>query len=120
MKKMFPETMNMLSALSGFQGALIVNVDTGQVLDYSENSSIKMTKQVASSCVKSLKKYASVRQDLKIADILEQFFITTSKHYHIFYNVPQFDNVVIYIIFQRYTMKHYIAEQMEHAILSMH
>ncbi|QMT32366.1 hypothetical protein [Alysiella filiformis] len=119
MQKLFPKTMQKIATIEGFQGAVIVNFGTKEVLDYQENAPLDL-RQVGEVCANMVQRHANMVKVLELSDVAERILITTKLHYHIIYLVPQFESVAIYVIVKRYTMLSYVTQVVEDAVYSMH
>lgn len=119
MQKLFPKTIQQIAAIEGFQGAVIVNFNTKEVLDYGEASPLDL-RHIGEVCANMVKRHANMVNTLQLSDVTERILITTKQHYHIIYIVPQFESVAIYVIVNRYIMLSYVTQVVEDAVYSMH
>lgn len=119
MQKLFPKTMQQIAAIEGLQGAVIVNFNTKEVLDYNEKLPLNLY-QVGELCANMIKRHTDMVKVLELSDVVERMLITTKLHYHIIYLVPQFESVAIYVVVKRYTMLSYVTDAVEKAVYAMH
>lgn len=119
MDRLFQDTtMNLLTRIEGFQGAIAVNFRTGQLLDYAEFGDIDL-RPAADLCARTIRRHLRLNRDLALNDILERTLTVTDLHYHIVYLLPQFDNVALYFIANRYAKLPNIIHGLEEAAFSM-
>lgn len=119
MQKLFPKTIQKIETIQGLEGAVIMNFNSREVLDYAENKPFDL-RNVAEICSGMVKDHTKMVNTLQLSDVAERILITTKQHYHIIYLVPQFESVAIYVLVKRYTMLSYVTETVEDAVYSMH
>lgn len=119
MQQLFPKTIQKLTKIESLQGAVIVNFNTKEILGYTENFPFDL-RSVADVCANMIKQHSQMIKVLQLTDVVERILITTKKHYHIIYLVPQFESVAIYLIVNRYIMLPYVTDTVEDAVYSMH
>lgn len=119
MNKLFPKTIDTLCGIEGFQGAIIFNFRTGEILDYAEFGEIDL-RPVVETSAQMVYDYIHLSRKLALADVVERFLISTNFHYHILYLVPQFDTVAVYLIVNRFSMLPTVTQILEDAVYAMH
>lgn len=119
MQQLFPKSIQKLTKIEGLQGAVIVNFGTKEILGYTENTPMDLC-LIGDIFANLVKQHTKMIQAMQLSDVTERMLITTKKHYHIIYLVPQFETVAIYLIVNRYVMLPYITETVEDAVYSMH
>lgn len=119
MQQLFPKTIQKLTKIESLQGAVIVNFDTKEILGYTENLPLDL-RLISDVCANMMKQHAHMIKAMQLTDVVERILVTTKKHYHIIYSVPQFESVAIYLIVNRYIMLPYVTETVESAVYSMH
>lgn len=97
---MFERTVNILTQISGLEGAVIVNFHTNELLAQTPQSVLPMA-SIVPICAQTVREQQLFMRDLDCCDVVEQMVTTTTQHHHIHYLPSQFDNVVIYAVVRR-------------------
>lgn len=112
----FEKTTQILANIPDVLGAMVVNFETKQLLAQPVGD---LPSDLVAVCSDTIRCKKNVVCDMQCIDVVEAIITTTNTCYLAYYLVPQFDNVLIFVVTPRKTSLALILRTMEQAGFAM-